>query len=173
MEDEKAAPAPPEEDLEVLERGDELILDGLLGEPPPAGPLEAMLGGGFGEVAFLQPLPARAITSRGWTMRLTPRPLQKVVARITIETASRLGAGATRGQTAAPAHSRSCPIIIVTPMAIEVMSRKSAAGRTLISVPCFVIWKTFRRVDALLLVVAQPAAQIAHVWNESPGAPAR
>ena len=43
------------------------------------------------------------------------------------------------------------------------MPVKGAAGRTLVSVPAFIIPKAFRGIDVLLLVVAQPAAQIAHV----------
>ena len=57
-----------------MQGGDELILNGLLGEPAPAGPLEAMLSGGFGKVALLQPLPALAIAPRRRTMGLTAGP---------------------------------------------------------------------------------------------------
>lgn len=92
-----AGAAPPQENLEVLQGGDELILDGLRGEATPAGSLEAMLGGGFGKVAFLEPLPMRAIAPGGRAMRLAPRSLQKVMARIAIETAPGLGTGAAGG----------------------------------------------------------------------------
>ncbi len=98
--------APAQEDLEVLQGGDELILDGLLGETAPAGPLEAMLRGGLGKVALLEPLPPLSIAPRGGTVGLQARPLQEVVARIAIETAASLGAGALRGQGATPAYSR-------------------------------------------------------------------
>src|SRR5450432_2163212 len=105
-----------------------------------------MLSGGLGKVALLQPLPALAITPRRRAVGLTAGPLQEVVARIAIETAPGLGAGAVRGQAAASAHSRSCPIVIVTAMAIEVMPVKGPARRALVSVATFIILKTFCRI---------------------------
>jgi len=117
-----------------LQDGDELVLNGLLGQAAPAGALEAVLGGGLGKVALLETLPALAIASRRRPVGLAARPLQEVVARITIETAPGLGTGALRSQVAAPAHSRSCSIVIVTAMAVEVMLVKGAARGTLISV---------------------------------------
>ena len=60
--------------LEVLQGGDELILDGLLGETAPAGPLEAMLRGGLGKVALLEPLPPLSIAPRGGTVGLQACP---------------------------------------------------------------------------------------------------
>src|SRR5450432_247102 len=122
-----------------------------------------MLSGGLGKVALLQPLPALAITPRRRAVGLTAGPLQEVVARIAIETAPGLGAGAVRGQAAASAHYRSCPIVIVTSMAIKVMAVKEATRGTLVSVVTFIILKTFCWINVLLLVVAQTAAQVAHV----------
>ena len=135
-----------------------MVLNGLLGEAAPAGALEAMLSSGFGKVALLQPLPPLAIASRRRAVGLTAGPLQEVVARITIETAPGLGTGALRSQVAAPAHSRSCPIVIVTSVAVEVMPVREAARGTLISVAALIILKTFCGIDVPLLVVAQAAA---------------
>ena len=102
-----------------MQGGDELVLNGLLGQAAPTGALEAVLGGGFGKVALLQPLPASAIALRRRAMGLTASPLQKVVVRIAVQAAPRLGAGAVRGQPATGTHSRSCPIVIVTTMALK------------------------------------------------------
>ena len=65
-----------------MQGGDELVLNGLLGQAAPAGAFEAMLGSGLGEVALLQPLPALAIAPRRRAMGLTARPLQEVVVAI-------------------------------------------------------------------------------------------
>src|SRR5450432_615804 len=122
-----------------------------------------MLSGGLGKVALLQPLPPLAIAPRRRTVGLAAGPLQEVVARIAIEAAPCFGASAVRGQTAAPAYSRSRPIVIVTSVAIEVMAVKGPTRGTFVSVATFIIFKAFCGIDVLLLVVAQPAAQIAHV----------
>ena len=46
----------PGKDPQVLDRGDETVLDALPSEPPPARPLEPMIDCRFPEVSFLKPL---------------------------------------------------------------------------------------------------------------------
>ena len=46
----------PGEDPQVLDGGDEAVLDTLTGETTPARPLEPMIDSGLAEVSFLEPL---------------------------------------------------------------------------------------------------------------------
>lgn len=65
-----------DQDFEVLDGGDELILDGLFLQTTPPGSLEAVFGRRFGKVAFLKPLPAFAVSHGAGSAGLPARPIQ-------------------------------------------------------------------------------------------------
>ncbi len=71
------------------------------------------------------------------------------------------------GEATAGADSRARPIVKVTAVPIEVVPVKQATGRTLISVTSLIILKAGRRIDILLLGVAQTAAQVAHMGADA------
>src|SRR6187402_1547222 len=63
-------------DFEVLDGGDEQILDLLPPEAAPARTFEAVLDGGLTKVAFLEPLPPLSIAPRSRSVGLAPGSIQ-------------------------------------------------------------------------------------------------
>ena len=76
------------EDFEVLDGGNEQILDGLLDQSAPAGAFEAMEDGGVAKIAFLQPLAALAVSSGCRGVGLTAGAVQQFLLWIAVEGAS-------------------------------------------------------------------------------------
>ena len=62
-----------QQDAHVLDRRDQVILDLLPPEPPPARAFEVMIVGGIGKTALHQVLASFAVASRGGTVRLSVR----------------------------------------------------------------------------------------------------
>ena len=62
-----------QQDAHVLDRRDQVILDLLAPEPPPAGAFEVVVISGIGKTALYQVLAPFAITARGDAVSLSAR----------------------------------------------------------------------------------------------------
>jgi hypothetical protein len=81
----KAPKVLSDQDLEVLQRGDEKVLNALAPQPTPACPLEPVQHRSLCEIALLEPLPASAVLTRRFTVALAARLLQEFLVLMAFE----------------------------------------------------------------------------------------
>jgi len=90
---------PRQQDANVLDRGNQIILDLLSPQPTPAGAFEPVIVGGIGKTALQQILPPPAIPLGRRAVRLRPTLFQNLGVLMPAEGATGFGPGALRSQS--------------------------------------------------------------------------
>ena len=93
-----------EQDAHVLDRRDQVILDLLAPEPPPARAFEVMIIGGISKTGFHQMLSPFAIALGGATVRLAPCYIQGRLFFVPLDGAPHFCPRALGSQDTASAH---------------------------------------------------------------------
>jgi hypothetical protein len=94
-----------QQDAQVLDRGDQVILNLLAPESSPASALEVMIVGRVSKALFHELLPALSIPSRGATMGLFPCYIEGRLLFMSFKRAPELRSGALRAQNTCGAGS--------------------------------------------------------------------
>ena len=105
--------AVPEENQEVLHRGDQVILDTLPFESAPAGALETVLRRGPTEAAFQQPLASPPVAARGRAVGLRAGAIEQFLCGIAFERAARFVLGAMGAQRTGITHAARRAVFVV------------------------------------------------------------
>ena len=145
---------PSGDDPQVLNGGDEVILNNLPPQSAPANSLKAVLNGPLCEVALLKPLPTPSVTTSLRGMGLLARFVQEFLARIALEGASVLIPRAELPEAASRAGSPLGAILVIAATGNKVVSGKDLSRRAPVAVRFGLINKTLRRIDSLAARIA-------------------